>query len=345
MPMKLLKIFRKFATATVMLKNCMLLLTVFLTAFTNTAFGAYLISTTLEQDGINKSIQEPLTGNVSVRVFLTDASIDGKWSIEILDKWEEYQPVAGIQPYEGYCVIDPEIIQTLKWYDLMMEYDTSLNRDLFILRLSFSSDGGQYESITLKWGLVPTRPVINDVTFTYVYDWEWDDIWPNGSFVFTVDSQDAERLEYHVTQSFQFGPPFFFTNCYAIDSPLPATIDYNADWGEFIQVSASNKYGWAHSDVICTTDYITDQDILNRIQEIAGVNSIDGEQNDPLISTDNSTLSFTEPVDVSIHDLTGKLIQSVTHQETVSLTDLQTGIYLISYRNLKKTFNLKFHKK
>ena len=327
------------------MRSYLKLLCAILAALTNQAFGANFISDRIEQDGVSKNIQDPITGYAPITVALTDPSISGKWTLEVLDRGEFYRSVPDLESTYGLCTINPEILLGLVKEGLWKEYDADLNRDMFLLRLSFTADSGKSESVILRWGLVPTRPVISDITFTYVYDWEWDDIWPNGNFTFKVEYLDAERIEYNVTASFLFGPPFYFTTRYVIDSPSPVIIEYDADWGEFIQVSVGNSYGSAHSDIICTTDYITDQEILDRIQEIAGIEEVKGDGRNPLLSTEDSTLSFTEPVDVSVYDLSGKQILSAGHIQTVQLSSLKSGIYIISYRNRTKNYNLKYHKK
>lgn len=309
------------------------------------AKGENLISSKIEQCGALKDALSPILGNDPVKVFLNDSKMRGEWSLEMLDKWGTYKIIPGIQSFDGYCIIDPEILKICYRDKIVTEYDELLNRDLFPLRLSFTEDSGATESVILKWGLLPTRPIVSVLEFTYVYDWEWDDIWPNGNFCFKVEYNDAERVEYNVTQSFQFGSPSFFNYCYVIDSPSPAIINYDADWGEFIQISTWNKYGWANSDIICTTDYITDPDILNRINEIASVTDLEEDAEDPLISKENDTLAFKEPVDVNVYDIAGKQALSLMNVDSVSLSFLNPGIYVINYRLSNKSFTLKYYKK
>ncbi|MDE6552878.1 MAG: T9SS type A sorting domain-containing protein [Muribaculaceae bacterium] len=322
-----------------------IILSIILACFSIQGKATNLISSKIEQSGVWKDNLSPILGYDPIKVVLNDPKIKGEWDLEMLDKWDHYKNIPGVQTFDGYCLITPEILKNCWWQDIAMEYDECLNRDLFILRLSFTDEAGNTESIILKWGLIPTRPIVSDVKFTYKYNWEWDDIWPNGHFIFKVESQDAERLEYNVTNSFQFGPPFFFAYYYEIESQSPAIVDYDADWGEFIQVGAGNKYGFSHSEIICTTDYITDPEILNRIQEIAAVENLEGDTEDPILNINNETITFSIPINITIYDISGKQIFFEKSTKEVSTSSFSSGIYLVSYRNAETTFTLKYLKK
>lgn len=114
------------------------------------------------------------------------------------------------------------------------------------------------------------KPIISNVKFIYDFNWQDDMIYPDGIFSFDVSCEGATLFLFDCTQSFLFSKEnLFFSWCKYYEADNHVHISYDADWGEYIMISAYSKdFRWVHSDTICTTDYITDEAILYRINEL-----------------------------------------------------------------------------
>lgn len=310
--------------------------------FSGTLKASDMISKIAHQGETEVNLERGITTNTPVVIFLNNSNLLGTWDLEILTTNEKFTPIDCIDEFPGYCIIKPK---DYNWDDALRDYDSESHRDYFIFRLSFTDKSGNSDEICFKWGLLPSKPQLSDVVYTYEYNWDDDMIYPNGDFSLKVSSTDADKYWLHWTYSFLFGPPYYFTSCCIFEAKDNEIIGYDADWGEFVNVTAQNQFGYVHSDTICTTDYITDPDILNRINEIAGVTGLEEDAEDPLLSKENDILTFKEPLDVNVYDISGKQVLYSTNAGTISLAYLNPGIYVITYKLSNKSFPLKYYKK
>lgn len=305
-----------------------------------TVFGQNLISTQIEQDGKKYGVNHVFTGNQPM-IFHSDTGVKGDWKIDILCKDGKYETLYSCNESQAFTFN----IDGIKWNWDMAEriYDTTCNRDLFSMKLTFISDEGENESINLSASLLPERPKISNVEFRYTYNWEYDSIWPDGYFSFICTAKGATKFTMHFTKSFLFEPKnLFFCFTEFFEETDTCKIAYDADWGEFICVSAGNQFGWVSSDTILTTDYITDEDILKRIEELKEKAEIKTVNDDKGIETswNNGILSFNKEVEsVKVIDISGRMVKQKLHVRTIDLTNLPQGLYIISYESANNIMN------
>ncbi|MDE7421512.1 MAG: T9SS type A sorting domain-containing protein [Muribaculaceae bacterium] len=301
-----------------------------------------MVSRIAIQDGYKLSINDGVTSPAPISFFLEDPTTKGEWEIEILNNKENFMKIDCLEAYPGYCIIEPK---NFNWNEAFRDYDPESNRDFFIFRLSFNDKNGNLDEMYFKWGLLPSKPLLSDIVFTYEYNWEDDMIYPNGDFSFEVESKDADRYWLYFTYSFLFGPPYWFTAIREFEAEDNKKIGYDADWGEFVKVAAINNFGYVHSDTICTTDYITDTLILDRIQTLGNINNINTIQNKPSFKWDNEKISLNRQMDINVFDLAGNLIRKENDTNTLYLSDIAKGIYLVVCKDNKNTFTNKIIKK
>jgi len=310
---------------------------------------ANIISPQIEQNGKMLDADSYFTSPSDLTIYLTNELIRGEWKVEILTTKDTYQSFSCWRALTGKCIISPREYGFDNWYDAKRIYNETLNRDFFQLRVSYTPEYGEREVVYVKLGLLPSRPVISNVAFTYTYDWKYDMIFPYGNFSFDVYSESAKIFHMHVSENSLFEQPDFFLFGVIYYSSDFLRINYeDADWGEYIYLSAGNDFGYVLSDVICTTSYITDEDILNRIDELrenAGVEDVATDVNAPSFRWDNSVLTFNTQIDqIYAYNLNGILLSSACGCDTLDLSNLPKGIYIIVYQYKSQLFKTKISK-
>lgn len=304
-----------------------------------------LISHTILQNNLNLGPSDIIEAPDPICVSLNRDVADGEkttWKVYILRDNDEYENVAQIRHDSVRFWIDPS---KFSWRNSKKFFKEELNRDLYRIKIEASAQEEQ-DSLILNWGLLPTRPIIKDVEFTYEYDWTDDWIYPNGLFSCMVEASYVDRYWIWLSESFLFEAPVpvNYTSFYEFMPSLDKRFEYDADWGEFLRICAYNSYGFVYAEPICTSWYIEDEDILKRLDEIkeTGMNKVDNVSDESLIKLEGRDILFADCMDnVSIYNLTGALINSFKDLESVNLSELKSGVYLIVYQKDAQIFNKK----
>lgn len=307
--------------------------------------GQNLMSSLIEQNGNYYGFDHVFTEPSPLKISLSDDAKEGEWIISKLVDTEAHENVVFSIGEHGECVIDPS---NITWGNAFRIFDPSLSRDLFELQVRFISNEGLEEINYIRLALLPARPIISDVTFSYIYNWENDCIYPNGDFSFIVHSNSATQFYFYYSDSFlfDFNEHVIFRFSERLDTSDMAEIRYPADWGEYINVTAGNKFGYVKSDVICTTSYITDEDVLNRIAELkeqADVVLPIEDNSDLSVGWDNTLLTFDrEMTKVLVYNICGSLAAQERHATELDLSHLSNGVYIVSceHDNKLKTFKI-----
>lgn len=268
--------------------------------------------------------------------FLIDKNLSGIWKISFLNVNNQYSEIVNQNSDANGLEFRPS---EFSWFWAKRIYDAKLRRELIEIIVSYISDNGDSESKRLLLGLTPTKPILSNFSFEYEYDWEWDEIWPNGYLWFDVESKDAISYEINFSRSFRFDPPDFFEFCMGFDAEEKSRIGYDADWGEFFYIGARNRYGAIFSDTLCTTSFITDEKVLNRINEIRDMASVKSLTNEPNIeySFQNNVITFTPaPSETTVYNTQGNVIIHCINESSIDLTNYSKGIYIVTIIDDKK---------
>lgn len=272
---------------------------------------------------------------------------DVKWEVAVLSQNDTYIKVPFHETSEGACVFNPlDLKDVLTDMDALKIYDPELDRDLYELNVVFTNNG-KTSSIDIRLALLPCRPKIGNVIFKYEYNPEWDALIPNSDFSFDITSEGATTfIMYIFYPKYEHYAPY----CMAFYGQDKMRLNYEADWEEYISVSAGNEFGYVRSDTIFTTDYITDETILRRIEELrkpAGNISSVADKEDVTVSIDNNNISFSSAAEmVRILNISGRCIFERTSAEILDISGLAKGIYVMSYKGRNsKIHNFKFIKK
>lgn len=198
--------------------------------------------------------------------------------------------------------------------------------------------------LAIENGAKPPKPQISDVSFSYIFNWETNSVWPNGVLTFSVKSEGATCFRLRYNDQIMFSPPpiHLFMFCTDFEGEDEVRIEWNTDWGEYLLVTAYNKYGFSlPSEMIYTTDYITDPDVLQKIEEIknqAGILQSNTDTTDISATWDNNTLTFNHPMDkVFVYNIAGNQILAGTNTQSLSLSHLPAGSYIIVYNSYNTT--------
>ena len=326
------------------------LLILFFAALLNalSANGRNVISNTIEQDNRTFDFTETFTSPMPLKISIEDKICQGYWTISILTNSDIFERALNIDINCVNCIIDPYKIDESIWQDAKRHYDSNLNRDIFKFRIDFTEECGVTDSKIINWALLPSRPIISRETFSYTFNWEDNDIYPNGDFSFIVKANDASGFLVNISESFLFEEPKFYPLCKRYDGSSITEVSYKADWGEYLQVEAYNIFGSVLGDAICTTDYITDPAILERISELksADIDILKISSSNSFISWLNNEISFSEVADkVYLYNCNGQLIDSWRDIEHLNISEYPNGIYIIVGIYNSKYYKLKILKK
>lgn len=226
--------------------------------------------------------------------------------------------------------------------------------------VQISNNGVVEDELCITLNLLPSRLIIENVSFEYVYDWDEDVIFPNGKLAVEIRTgnrgQDefvawySECCIFEQPRAFYYGVPF---NINANVEELTMYTDDAVDWGMYMFFRARNQYGYTFSDTIYTTDYITDAAVLARLKEIekermsmTGDNISNSDKYG--VALENGELLFKGDLDsvltVDICDVAGKLLRHQNNGNAINLADMSRGCYIARYKTNSGIFIFKFIK-
>lgn len=321
---------------------------------------AQTISRTIRlSDGRTVDASHIFLENDNGTFFTEPSGTKADWSLSLYNTKHENEVITVLISDESsdHFTIN---IDSIDWFIGAYHFTHSNDSSVYYKGVvSMGSKGIVKDKIKVTFNLAPSTPKILDVAFDYEYDWNDDMIFPNGNLHIKISSSNVETFTLLSTDDFCFEFPkrgfnhrhLFYPD--TSDTPL-STIHCNyADWGEYYSVIASNKYGNSVSnDTILTTDYITDPDILARIEELRNESGslckthqdneihITTQQNYLVIVGDKTTIDY-----IAIFDMTGRTVSTQNNGQTLSINNLQKGCYIVKCRTKQnKTYIFKFIK-
>ena len=208
-----------------------------------------------------------------------------------------------------------------------------------------SVDDIEVDSIEITFNLLPSRPKTIVGSLTGEFDWDNDFFGWNAKLQieFQAERMDSCRLAAAISDTvflFKFPSEYLWFYC-IVDLQQKEngnwllTYPY-AEWGEFYQILARNKYGAVlGSDTIFTTNYIHDEEILKRIWQYDETSSVKTtEPASDAILFDNNILHFDRNYagyDIcTIYTISGKMIMRRSCSDDIDMSSYSPGMYILN---------------
>lgn len=316
------------------------LIIVIITCITTTCIralaGENMISDVIMQNGKEYGFNHIFDGSGALEFSLNNSNLNGKWKCSIKTSNEEFLDIP-IEVSSNICCFDPSKVNFKTWNEeAFRKYDALKKQDYFILKISYLADYDITEEREFIMQLLPKRLTISNVIFDYEYNWEDDYIAPNGYIHLDVESEGASRFDLYFTHWHLFTDErLFFGYLKQFNTKNRIHIQHDTDWGEYISFCAFNNYGYVRSDTICTTNYIYDEKILARIEELkrqAAVNDIEQDSKSSY-AWDGDVLRFDSEVNnITVFTLDGRNICRLDYGQEIDLTHLLPGLYIVNYK-------------
>ena len=299
-------------------------------------YSANLISDVVVQNNFQYGFDHSFGNEGPLKFSLINPQLSGKWACELKSKDGSYIGLPCDQN-ESTCLFDPMKVGFKVWQSkAFRKLNSDCTREDFILKVSYRSNNGEVDEREVVLSLLPDLPIINNVNYdVFDYDWEHNSIYPNGIFSFDVTSDGADSFWLYFTKSFLFSDDnlfFSFSERFIAEDEIK--IEYDADWGEYICVDASNQFGYVRSDTIFTTDFIKDERILERIEELkrrADVRTVQADSS-VFFTWNNSILKFEhEMTHIKVYANDGCIALACTSGKELDMSFLSSGIYIVTY--------------
>lgn len=312
--------------------------------------GDLIASEVHASDNSISDIGDPINGENSYTYSTTNNEITGMWSIRILEDHGYSSPIQLTAVPSNQITIEPQSsFGEYAWRNALRFASDDRTHNYFKAQLEFNSNQYGVAITNLVLDLLPTTPVISSQQLTYSYDWEWD-TFDSSTLTLTIETGHIARMIAWLSKP---GDPFFeppiqesFTAIYGFDN-LDKTAENHTitltvvDWGQWIKIQSINEFGYSlPSNMICTTDLITDSDILARIEYIKehGFSSINAimpsKSHHHIYCADTKTLSFDEPVTIlSCIALNGLSHKICNTGAIFDLSSVPKGVYVITLRD------------
>lgn len=318
---------------------------------TGNARASELIAREYVQNSVACDIDHVVTSPDPLKFHLAEGlNLSGEWMVGILQNRGSYNHFVPIDSRDSIFVVNfSELDYLSAWRDAKHIYDEENDRYLLEAKVSYKSSDGKEDCIILKLALLPQIPRYSNISFIYEYDWRLDTVLPDSCFSFDATTGGADYCLLLVSYPNLFEMPSSgYYSSWQTDYDVTGDItkiSYDGEWGEFIQVSLGNSFGWVHGDILFTTDYIHDEEVLNRIEELrlrAGIDEGSIESASPDFYLAGRSIKFSIPVqNICIYDLNGRLIHSMETVESVNLDSCSPGLYILTYENDSKLYKNK----
>jgi hypothetical protein len=225
----------------------------------------------------------------------------------------------------------------------------------------YDKAGKEFDRVELTFNLPPGIPRMSHISYDYsIVSISEDTVFLSGDWKFNVKTSRATGVYVMSTAHGNYFSCPWLTWMYMLAEGLTGgryecdTIEFvlnQANWGDFATALVSNKYGCTHSpDTLCSTDYITDPDVLeviNRLKEQAGVGYVP-ENRDWTLRCDGRTAAFGQEALALIRrvwlcDVYGRIYESDLVDGSVDISMLPKGFNAIIVEtsdNRRQTFKV-----
>lgn len=216
------------------------------------------------------------------------------------------------------------------------------------------------DRVPLTLNVLPSRPKVKKASISGDFDFEYGGYKPYGELAvqFSAERMKDFRLFCVLSDSlnvFQF-PDTFWGNFDIVDIHEKDTnlyeFSYNyADWGQFYTLFAYNQYGIVAGDTIFTTSLIDDPEIIKYIDSVHKQTTAIDEAKDDYIqfAIKNNILVIdnpaNSPIQSEIYSLDGTLAKKNCATNTIDISDLCNGVYVVKIISNKNTITRKIWKK
>lgn len=308
-----------------------------------------LISEDIEQNGTVYGFGHVLTEAAPLIFSLRDNDTEGEWNVGILNPDGGYVDTEFETENSGKCIFNLATVAR-QFRSSARLYDDLDERCFFQIKVSSrTNDGVDYQRF-VRLRLVPTKPVLYDINFNCVYENDYDFIHgytaEENMFSFTAESAKATSMLIYFLSDY-FWPCFggedqeklLAYHCTEYYEGKNGKFRINEElfnWGQYIFAYARNELGLSPKcDPILTTWYITDPDILARIEELRQLSALDhpdADMNTPhVVWQHNAVRSDTELRTLSVYDMLGSLCGQYHKVSSVDLSHLRRGVYVVTY--------------
>lgn len=218
----------------------------------------------------------------------------------------------------------------------LIENDSSLYWKGFV-SISNAPNESLLDCYPVTFNLLPSSPKISEIELIYEsYDWE-NDCFNNSKLCFEVNAKRLDLCLVYNTETILPGDLFYFSygqECTEkTDEGVHVEID-DAQWNQYIKIFARNKFGSvAYGDTLCTTDYIKDEMILQRIKQMETSILPININSDIELSWNGKNLELNQISNIRniiLYDGAGKINKTFIPRSRIDLSTIPTGIYLIA---------------
>lgn len=272
--------------------------------------------------------------------------IAGDWSANILLHSEDesgYVWVEYLTEKNNYCFEVYAESGSVNWRKAVITNDEVSGHRYFHGMVTFKSKEVE-DTIYVKYSLVPTRPIVKEVLFSFEnFDYEWG-IFENPLYTFTIRSEKANSLIFHES----FPSESFEEDIFLTTEIIPQSIGNSTyqcslffEWNQEVVISAANEYGASMlSETIYLIDYINDLHIKEYLVNLTGIFDTPYYELHEYCILGN-VVSFNDIVkELSIWTLDGKCVMRKSNIRCVDLGALEKGVYniIVVDRNNNKHF-------
>lgn len=270
----------------------------------------------------------------------------GKWTYEYKTPDGDYEICADdvLAVTENGCTIYPEKIP---FRNLQKDtYAVNGDRRCYNTYIAYN-DGENYYYRYILFGAPSKKIEINNIKLTCA-GWvpEYDDLdeasllemdvtCPGATEVWAYEYAEPDKHYFSLEEFLQDenkGLPFELRFEGKDKIHVPITM---ATWGAVYEVGARNRFGYTKSDTLLfSTDYITDPEVLARIEELrnkaTGVGSVAEDSGDVLKSSDGEAVVFTREMDsAAVYDLSGVCLIAEQGCSRLDTSHLPNGVYIV----------------
>lgn len=278
--------------------------------------------------------------------FMSNGKKQGTWSAyvllhtdtgeEVYTKFLEENNSSTFEVYANH--------NTVNWKKSVRIEDMT-NGHTYFKGIVVFRDETECDTVNIKFDLVPTRPVIEKVTFTYDYfDYEWG-YYENAIYNINISSEGWQTMYSYETPPYEgFNEKFlhsYICEMDTLDNDMYAVEQYHT-WEQRIFFVAYNEYGSSiYSDTISTVDYIDDSKVLEYIYETTLVENATIQDSFDFTIKDGVLFMDGEVRSCSVCTLDGRKVRQEDNVRFMDLRTLDKGTYCITIIDNNNKINSK----